>query len=140
MNQVCRQHGSQLVINRGSFESHRLNAFDDFRHRHLNSRLLNALRESPFAEDFVLSASCHDVEELRLARRLGCHYAILSTVRPTASHPGRQAKGWFGFKRIAGKAGLPVYALGGVQRRDLVAARYQGAIGVAGITDFWSLS
>jgi 8-oxo-dGTP diphosphatase len=140
MAEICASHRAELVINRSSFESHRSSKFDDFPNRHLNSRLLNALVEPSLGDGMILSASCHDAEELKRAQRLGCRYAILSTVRPTISHPGRTPKGWGGLKRLIRSAGLPVYALGGVGRRDLTAARYQGAIGVAGITDFWNVS
>ena len=90
-------------------------------------------------KDLILSASCHDDLELRKAQRLGCQFALLSMVRDTSSHPGRHGKGWFRIKQMIHKTSLPVYALGGVHRRDLCVARFQGAIGVAGISDFWTI-
>jgi 8-oxo-dGTP diphosphatase len=45
--------------------------------------------------------------------------------------------GWDGFARIARGASIPVYAIGGVQRRDLEAAWRAGAHGVAMISGAW---
>jgi 8-oxo-dGTP diphosphatase len=92
-----------------------------------------------FDESVVLSASCHNAAELDRAQHLGCEFALLSAVRKTQSHPGFGVKGWYGFNRLSRETRLPVYALGGVERKDLSLARYQGAVGVAGIGDFWSL-
>jgi 8-oxo-dGTP diphosphatase len=84
------------------------------------------------------SASCHNVSDLRRAASIGCRFAYLSSVRATFSHPGLAAKGWWEFSKMVKMARIPVYALGGINRNDLTAARYQGASGVAGIRDFWS--
>jgi len=138
MQDIGRPSGSRIVIERNNLKSIKNKAFEPFKHRHLSAHLLNALKRRPFDDSITLSASCHGIEELTLAQRLGCRYALVSSVRETDSHPGRPAKGWFGFNRLARRSHLPLYALGGVRRRDLAVARYQGAIGVAGISDFWS--
>ena len=84
-----------------------------------------------------VGASCHDAAELERAARLGLDYAFLSPVRPTASHPGAQPLGWRCFAELAGSAGLPVYALGGLGPADLARVRRQGAWGVAAIRGLW---
>ncbi len=139
MQKVTRTHNATLVISRPGLTSLQARSFKAFNCIHLNSISLQALRENPFAKDIRLSASCHDAAELRNAERLGCDFALLSTVRDTPSHPGRPAKGWSGFAALASRCRIPVYALGGVRRRDLCVARYQGALGVAGISDFWTV-
>jgi len=72
------------------------------------------------------------------AKALGCRFALLSPVRKTLSHPERPPLGWAGLRAISGSVSLPVYALGGIERKDFALARQQGAIGVAGISDFWA--
>ncbi len=104
---------------------------------HLSSRSLMALQQRPLPEDRLVGASCHDARELAHARRIGVDFAVLSPVQATASHPGAQPLGWERFRVLAGTAGLPVYALGGLGPEDLPRARQQGAVGVAAIRGFW---
>lgn len=137
LNKICSEYRSQLIISRPSMKSLRSKLFVDYEWRHLNSSILQSLKSRPFDEEIKMSASCHDKEEIKMADRLGCNFALLSTVRETASHPGRKAKGWFQIKRMIQRSTLPIYTLGGVRRKDLSISRFQGAIGVAGISDFW---
>lgn len=134
---IADEQGAEIVISRPSLKSLQSSALERFRWRHLNSRILHTLTENPFPAEVQLSASCHDLDELKMAKKLGCQFCLLSCIRETPSHPGRTPKGWFQFKNMLDKVSIPVYALGGVRRRDHCVARYQGAIGVAGITDFW---
>lgn len=138
MEQISKPHKSNIIIHRNRLKSLKHKSFDSFRSRHLNSYLLNSITARPFDDSIVLSASCHDQTELKLAERFECKFAMLSMVRETTSHPGRSAKGWYGFNRLATRSSLPIYALGGVKRQDYCVASFQGAIGVAGISDFWS--
>ncbi len=84
-----------------------------------------------------LAASCHDAVELAMAADLGCDFAVLSPVAATPSHPGAIALGWQGLSALVADSPLPVYALGGVARKDIAEARDRGARGIAGIRAFW---
>lgn len=102
---------------------------------HLPARqLLGLERRPPFP---LVGASCHDRAELMRAARLGCDFAVLGPVRATASHPGRLGLGWQRFAELAADLPIPVYALGGVGRGDLIAARAAGAHGIAAIRAAW---
>jgi 8-oxo-dGTP diphosphatase len=138
MQSIAGDHGGELIIHRPRLQSIKSKLFHDFSRFHINSYLLQDIKRNPLPNGAKLSASCHDLDEIRQAERLGCTFGLLSCIRATASHPGRQVKGWLGFKQLARKSRLPLFALGGVKRRDIFAARYQGAVGVAGIGDFWS--
>lgn len=138
MVQISKPHNTRIIIHRNNLKSLKLKTFDSYMHRHLSSHLLSSLTARPFDDSVLLTASCYDQTELRLAERFNCKFAMLSMVRESNSNPGHKAKGWHGFKRLASKANLPVYALGGVKRQDYCVASLQGAIGVAGISDFWS--
>ncbi len=85
-----------------------------------------------------LGASCHDEAGLARAEALGCDYATLSPVLPTATHPGTQPLGWAGFSARRACCSLPVYALGGLGPGDLARARAAGAQGIAGIRSFFA--
>ena len=137
LQSICWHHDAELIINRPSLDSLNSSCFDGFRRRHLSALNLRALSQESFEPDVRYSASCHGREELSLAEDWGCDFALLSAVRATASHPGADAKGWYRFRAEAIQTNIPVYALGGIQRKDLTVARYQAAIGVAGIQDFW---
>ncbi len=136
---LCRARGARLLLN-GPPELALAWGMDGV---HLSARRLGALGARPAAPPgWLVGASCHGPEELARAAALGLDLAVLSPVRPTASHPERPALGWARFAAWvaasgAGEAGLAVYALGGVGPGDLARACRAGAWGVAGIRAFW---
>ena len=85
----------------------------------------------------LLAASCHTVEDLRRAERLGCDFVVLGPVKPTASHPGAPGIGWDAFATMREQASLPIYAIGGLGIEDVAIARTHGAQGVAAIRGLW---
>ena len=98
------------------------------------------LRQSRRRPDFrFVGASCHDEREIARARELGADYALLSPVRKTISHPQTPPLGWPRFAAAAREAQIPVYALGGMTRRDLETAQANGAHGVALLRAAWRL-
>jgi 8-oxo-dGTP diphosphatase len=103
---------------------------------HVTSAQLRTLTARP--EAAWCGASCHSAEELRLAENIGADFAVLGPVRPTPTHPGAVAMGWTGFRTAVGGAALPVYALGGLGRRDLADALSSGAHGVAMVRGAWT--
>jgi len=52
-------------------------------------------------------------------------------VQPTMSHPQTAALGWERFAELITDYPLPVFALGGMQLKDLHHARTKGAHGIA---------
>jgi len=138
---LCRAHGARVLLNAAGWgdeaaaliaAAHAF-AVDGL---HLPSALLRALAgqrpDVPW-----LAASCHDGEELALAAALGCDFAVLGPVLPTASHPGQPVLGWEGLASVLRDTPLPVYALGGLRRADLPRALALGAQGVAAIRAAW---
>lgn len=103
---------------------------------HLGSEQVMQLRERPDVSGPV-AASCHSAEQLIAAQHLGCNWAVLGPVRPTASHPGGTVLGWEGFAALRAQCALPIYALGGMGRQDLDTARDHGAQGIAAIAGLW---
>ena len=101
----------------------------------LTAAQLVACAERPAVE--WCSASCHSAEELRLAEKLGCDFAVLSPVLPTQSHPGAAHLGWESFAAIAVGSSIPVYALGGLKHDDMHTAWQHGAQGIALLRQAW---
>ncbi len=88
-------------------------------------------RASARPEGMLCAASCHDGAELARAARLGLDFAVLGTVAATPSHPDAEPLGWARVAELLRATPLPVYALGGLSRRDLDTAVAHGAHGIA---------
>lgn len=106
---------------------------------HLTSAQLHAFagQERPLATNRWLAASCHNAEELELAAALGCDFATLSPVQPTASHPSAPALGLELATELTAAAQLPIFWLGGMQSSDLKKIRAAGGQGIAAIRGLW---
>lgn len=103
---------------------------------HLTSRRLMSLTHRPLSSRFWVSASCHDLDEIRQAETIGVDFIVLSPVRATPSHPEAVPLGWDHFGALVDAANLPVYALGGMDRTHLMDAKQHGAQGISGIRGF----
>ncbi len=131
---LCHRYGARVLLNAdpsilGEVEADGL---------HLTRERLRSARQRPVSHDYLLSASCHDPDEIELANRLGVDFAVVSPVKPTTSHPQARPLGWEGFARLAEQAQMPVYALGGVGPDDLEAAQNAGGQGIAAIRALWA--
>jgi 8-oxo-dGTP diphosphatase len=129
---LCRRHGVRLLLNTEPSRVRALGA----QGVHLGSARLMGLDRRPLDAGYWVGASCHSLGELRKAERIGIDFAVLSPVRPTASHPGLMPLGWAAFAALVEQISIPVYALGGLSPADLVEAQRRGAQGVAGIRGF----
>lgn len=130
---LCRRHGALLLLN-GPPEWALELGLDG---AHLDRERLLATRRRPLPDGVWLGVSCHDRASLERAAEIEADFALLSPVKPTASHPGAKALGWEAFAAMREGVPLSVYALGGLDPTDLEQARRFGAQGVAGISAFW---
>lgn len=130
---LCRQYGAKLLLNAEPEVLEQVDA-DGI---HLTSARLMSLDRRPIAENKWLSASTHDQTQLSQAAVLGCDFVTLSPLRTTPSHPEVAPMGWHDFQQLVERAGMPVFALGGMTRFDANHARAVGAQGIASIRDFW---
>ena len=129
---LCRDAGARLVLNRDAALAERIGA-DGI---HVRGATLRRLEARPALA--LVGASCHDADDLVRAAALGLDYAVLGPVLPTASHPGAVPLGWPRFAALADRAGLPVYALGGMQPSHLAESFAHGAQGIAAIRGLWA--
>ena len=128
---LARAHGAKVLVNSDVDLAREIGA-DGV---HLTAAQLRGPRpDLPWC-----GASCHSRDELRRAEDLGADFAVLGPVRATPSHPDSVPLGWDGFRGIAAGASIPVYALGGVQPRDLEQARTCGAHGLAMVRGAWEI-
>lgn len=131
---LCRAAGARMLLNAPPALAAALDA-DGV---HLTSAHLRALRARPFGSERWVAASCHDLDEIRHAQRIGVDFVVAGPVRATASHPGAAPLGWSRFAALAEAAAMPVYALGGMTPAQLGAAFEHGAQGIAAISALWS--
>lgn len=132
--QAIAAHGSgvQWLLNRDIDLARRLGVGV-----HLGSEQVLQLDARPLPAGQLVAASCHDLAQLHAAQRLGCDFAVLGPVQPSASHPGAPALGWDAFEQLREQVSLPIYALGGLHPDDLAEARRHGAQGIAAIRALW---
>jgi thiamine-phosphate pyrophosphorylase len=85
--------------------------------------------------DWLVTAAAHSPAALMNANKAGATAALLSPVFSSLSHPAnkRPALGPLRFTRFVHQSPLPVYALGGVGRRQARRLKNSGAAGIAGI-------
>lgn len=126
----CRRAGAKLLLNGDEALARELSVGV-----HLSASQLMAAAARPDLE--WVGASCHSAEELARAAELELDLVLLSPVLPTASHPGAATLGWERFAALIKDYSLPVYALGGLDLKDLAMARSQGAHGVALKSQAW---
>ncbi|VAW72319.1 Mutator mutT protein (7,8-dihydro-8-oxoguanine-triphosphatase) / Thiamin-phosphate pyrophosphorylase-like protein [hydrothermal vent metagenome] len=95
------------------------------------------LTQSSASSGMMVSASCHNSQQLRMAEDLGVDFIVLSPVLKTASHPAAKGMGWEKFEILTRECNVPVFALGGLSAKDILVAQENGGQGVAGISAFW---
>ncbi len=105
---------------------------------HLDSQSLMSTTTRPMARDAWICTSCHNLDELIQAEKVGVDFVVLGPVLPTPSHPGAGGLGWSEFEHLATMMRLPVYGLGGLNCSDLIHVQGAGGQGVAGIRAFIS--
>ena len=106
---------------------------------HFASGQLLTQVERPLADNYLVAASCHTLEELQHAEMIKADFALLSPVKATKSHPGEPPLGWGEFQKMTDAMAMPVYALGGMTPADLSDAFKYGAQGIAAIGALWAL-
>ncbi|MDX1804566.1 MAG: Nudix family hydrolase [Alcanivorax sp.] len=133
---VCRRHGIRFwlrMVGQGDVDmAARLGALG----LHLPASMLADCQQRP---DFagVVSAACHDAQEMDTIRALSLDMALVSPVQATRSHPQARPLGWPKAEAIMRGQPVACFALGGLAPDALKQARQHGAVGVAGIGAFW---
>ena len=99
--ELCRKRKLTLAVARDSQLARRLGA---------------QLVHNPDEEvaDLPFSRAVHSIDEAEAARAEGAALVFVSPVRPTRSHPGREALGRARAAKIVKAAAVPAIALGGM--------------------------
>lgn len=104
---------------------------------HLNSQRLYIYNKRPIDKNIILSVSCHTLEDIKQAHTIEADLILLAPVKKTLSHPEQKPLNWFKFAQLTEQSKIPIYALGGMQKKDLPIAWAHGAQGIAAIRGLW---
>lgn len=122
---ICRRHQVPFIAHTYARVAAQLGAGA----LHLPLPLLRRLRESREALPAHLGTSCHSLEDVREAERLGCSYLIAGHIYATTCKPGLPPRGLAFLHEVTAAAHLPVYAIGGITPARLKEVREAGAAG-----------
>ena len=128
---LAKEYSAKILLNNDAKLAQELGA-DGV---HLSSQQLMKLTIKPHG--LIVAASCHNELELAHAAQLNLDFVVLSPVNSTKSHEDAITLGWEYFADLMQHTTLPVYALGGMQMRDLAKALSCGARGIAMQRAIW---
>lgn len=122
---ICRRHQVPFIAHTYARVAVQLGA-DAL---HLPLPLLRRLRESGAALPAHLGTSCHSLEDVREAERLGCSYLVAGHIYATTCKPGLPPRGLAFLRAVTAATELPVYAIGGITPARLAEVCAAGAAG-----------
>lgn len=123
---ICEKYGVRLILH-GHYETAKRMGHP---YLHLPLPALQELPEKKRRRFWMLGASCHNIEEVLWARKLGCTYVTLSPVFPTSCKPEAEPLGLSVLQEVARTVDIPVLALGGVTTENASEVIEHGADGV----------
>lgn len=103
---------------------------------HITTDEMSKLYTRPCADDKLLGASTHNLEQALQAQRLGADFVVISPVQATQTHPDTTPIGWDAAQEVVDKLNIPVYFLGGMGLKDLNKTLKLHAQGIAGVSAF----
>ena len=103
---------------------------------HLTSKQLYELENFP--KDLLVGVSCHSKKDLQVAEKKHADYAVLGPVKKTPSHPNSDFLGWEKFRTLAERSNLPIYAIGGMKKNDVLKSFDRSSVGIASQRNFWN--
>ena len=91
-------------------------------------------RRSAGRQDFWIGVSCHSLEYARAAERGGADYVFFGPVYATPSKASYgEPQGVEKLREVCASVGIPVLAIGGVDRNNIAECTAAGAAGIAAI-------
>ena len=127
---IARRRGLKLLIGADARLAARVGA-DGV---HLPERLAHrALRIKASRPGWIVTAAAHGLAAARRAARFGADAVVVSPVFPSRSPSAGRPLGVRRLAGIARRAGLPVYALGGVTHETARGLLGAGVVGIAAV-------
>jgi 8-oxo-dGTP diphosphatase len=133
-SKLCSDNNIHLILDATYYE---LFKHLDFKGIHYKSNQLQDLENKEFVKpnnSLIYSASCHNISDIHIANKHDFDFILLSPV--LVSKLDINTLGWDGFEKLALKANMPVFSLGGMRKSDLDDCISHNGYGVSGITNF----
>ena len=105
---------------------------------HLTSNCLKDLKHRPLGSQYIIGASCHNMQEVKQANRLKLDYIFVGPVLEKYQFKASASLGWQGFSELAAQSQVPVYAIGGLSLSDIKMSTHNEGQGIAAIRTIWS--
>jgi len=119
----CKKNNIPLILNVPNKFNFKADGY------HLQAKELN--EKYSLASNKILGASCHNKEEILLAKELGCDYVFIS---PIIKKDGSEPLGWDNFFEIKNDfSEIKVIPLGGISEKNSMEDSF------AGISHWWDL-
>jgi len=128
----CQQNSTNLLINTIDKSFNELYC-DGW---HITTNEMLNLKSRPCADDKILGASTHNLNEALKAQAIGADFVVISPVQATQTHPDTIPIGWDAAAEVVEHLNIPVYFLGGMGPGDLDKTTKLGAQGIAGVSAF----
>jgi 8-oxo-dGTP diphosphatase len=132
LHHQCQQNNVKLLLNtpNKTFDESYCDGW------HITTNEMFKLDSRPCADDKLLGASTHNLEEALKAQDIGADFIVISPVQATQTHPDTIPIGWKAAEEVVNKLNIPVYFLGGMGIDDLDKTLKIGAQGIAGVSAF----
>lgn len=122
---ICREERVLCVLH--SFADTAIRLQTDAIHLPLSIlRTMPAEKKAYFSQ---IGVSCHSAEEAKEAERLGCTYVTAGHIFATDCKKGLPGRGLDFLEKVCKSVAVPVYAIGGIDKHNILAVCAVGAAG-----------
>lgn len=123
--EICKKYHTPCILHSFVETALELNA-DAI---HLPLPILKQMDERKRAAFSCIGASCHSLDDAKEAQKLGCTYITAGHIFETDCKKGLPGRGLPFLQEIVRSVNLPVYAIGGIDERNIKLIRSTGASG-----------
>ena len=84
----------------------------------------------------LISYSCHSSNSLKKAQKIGADLVFYSPIFKSGSHLDKKPIGIFALRNFVKQSSFPVFALGGIDKKNINLLKNTGIAGIGGISMF----
>lgn len=88
------------------------------------------------SKKLLISYSCHSQKLIKKAEKYGCDLIFYSPIFATQTHPQQKPVGIFELRKLISKTSIPIYALGGIDKKNIKILNNCNIAGIGGISIF----